>query len=973
MRRVLAVALGLGFSVALALPAGAADPRPAERGLPATRLFTSRDTGAGVQSFDFAQDPRGRLVVANLWGVALFDGASWSLAATPGAIYRVAVHPDGRIAAGGVDEFGLVEADASGAPHLRSLRRGLASPRDVGDVIDIHPAGDGFVFLTDHGLLRAGGGGVERIERSDPQLAKRAFAVAGSIYLWSADVGLRRLEGQALRPVRGGDAFRGRRIDALLPAPGGFLVAVRGEGLFWFAEEGAPRPVPEAASRFVRDNPVTGATRLADGRYALGSRRGGLLLLAADGTVQQHLDAGSGLPDDSVLALFEDREGGLWLSLDSGLASLDVAAASSVHDARLGLRGAVNALGRHRGLLHAGTSVGAFVLRRDVNDAHPRFDPLPGIAVPTWAFATAGEDLVIGTSAGLFVQRGAAVAPVAGTAEVTAYALGRSARPDQVWVGTRDGLARLRREAGRWRYLGLVSGLPRYVRSIVERPGALWIGTTFDGVLRLPLSPAAEPAGEPRRLGTGEMNVRAAAGRLLVTRDEGGVQALDEARLRLHSDPQLATLAGQATLDVGADAAGNVWISSVPPQVAVRAAAGAAPQSRVVTEIDADDLQALHVDDDGVVWFGGHRALYRLAGLPAARRNPPPAPALTRFAVDAEPRSPGAVVTLSHDFRSLSLALAPGSLRGDLVFERRLDPRDEAWRPVNGAALEYRNLPPGHYALRVRTRGAGRETGPEAVWQLVVTPPWHRRPLALLGFLLLAVAAGAGWARLRGRALARRSRELELQVTERTDELRQAVLELQVAERDAQTQNRLLEAANARLEALSLRDALTGIANRRCLDEVLHAEWSRARRAAEPIALLLLDLDHFKALNDRRGHPEGDAALQEVARWLERAVQRSGDLVARYGGEEFAVVLPGLEEDGALRVAERLRQGVADLALAHPGSSFGRVTVSVGVAALLPTTGLPPEHLLRLADRALYRAKAQGRNRVARPEDVTEA
>jgi diguanylate cyclase (GGDEF)-like protein len=206
--------------------------------------------------------------------------------------------------------------------------------------------------------------------------------------------------------------------------------------------------------------------------------------------------------------------------------------------------------------------------------------------------------------------------------------------------------------------------------------------------------------------------------------------------------------------------------------------------------------------------------------------------------------------------------------------------------------------------------------------------------------------------------LHQRAGRLEAQVTEQTVELREKVEELRRAQAE-------LEAANARLEALSLEDDLTGLANRRRLHQALQEEWSRARRQGRPIAFCLLDLDHFKLLNDTRGHPEGDLCLQAVARYLARAVRRPGDLVARHGGEEFAVLFPSTDLAGAEERAEQLRQGIEALALPHEAAPLGRVTASFGVVALTPAPGQQPEALIEAADLALYRAKTQGRNRVS--------
>ncbi len=175
-----------------------------------------------------------------------------------------------------------------------------------------------------------------------------------------------------------------------------------------------------------------------------------------------------------------------------------------------------------------------------------------------------------------------------------------------------------------------------------------------------------------------------------------------------------------------------------------------------------------------------------------------------------------------------------------------------------------------------------------------------------------------------------------------------------------------LAEANRRLRALAARDPLTGLANRRMLDETLAREYRRAKRGFHPIALIMLDVDRFKAFNDLYGHPAGDECLKRIAEALTRSMRRSGDVAARYGGEEFAIVLPATDEAGGLLIASRVRQTVLDLAIEHDGNEIGIVTISAGVAAAHPNSlAEVRDGLVREADRALYLAKKNGRNTIA--------
>jgi diguanylate cyclase (GGDEF)-like protein len=173
-----------------------------------------------------------------------------------------------------------------------------------------------------------------------------------------------------------------------------------------------------------------------------------------------------------------------------------------------------------------------------------------------------------------------------------------------------------------------------------------------------------------------------------------------------------------------------------------------------------------------------------------------------------------------------------------------------------------------------------------------------------------------------------------------------------------------LAVAHDRLRDQAKRDGLTGIFNRRYLDEQLDAELLRCRRQQQQISLLMIDVDHFKMFNDRYGHVSGDACLRSVASAIAGAVKRPGDLAARYGGEEFAVVLPDTDARGALEVAKQIRGQVAHEAIPHAGNAAGRVTISIGVATRAATTVATAEELIQLADSALYRAKAAGRDGV---------
>lgn len=185
-----------------------------------------------------------------------------------------------------------------------------------------------------------------------------------------------------------------------------------------------------------------------------------------------------------------------------------------------------------------------------------------------------------------------------------------------------------------------------------------------------------------------------------------------------------------------------------------------------------------------------------------------------------------------------------------------------------------------------------------------------------------------------------------------------------ISERKAMEEE--LQRANKKLEALSYLDGLTGVPNRRLYDQTLTTEWARALRSGSSLSLIVIDIDHFKDYNDQCGHIQGDECLRQVAEALQSVAVRSTDFFARYGGEEFVLLLPDTAREAARDIAERCRRCILELALPHPASSTGLLlTISAGVASMEPKQGTDQSELFSAADRMLYQAKRNGRNRFA--------
>lgn len=935
--------------------------------------------GAAVQMFDITLDPTGVIYLANLGGVVSYDGAWWRRVEIGRTQNAFSVQADGRgkIGVGGVDEIGYLGADERGSMRYTSLVPLLpAAERDFGQVLQVQATAEGFTFMTTRRLLVWDGRGLATVATfpGDRPYAV-SYSVEGTVYVWTR-AGVHRLAGRSLEPVPGGGAFAGRRVDQILAAPGGLLVSVRGEGLF-LLRRGAVEPFAPEASRWAKEKRILAGALLLDGRWALGSILGGVLLLRPDGSIEQIVDTRVGLPDDFVNDLVVDREGALWAALNSGIVRLEIGSPLSLIDRRMGLEGLVYDLTRHRDHLWVGTAAGLFT------NAPPalggRMRAVPDISASTWGVLSLGDVLLAATAFGVFqvddsppARRPPAALP--GTDQKTAFVLARARRdPDRVWIGMTDGLLAVRRQGGAWILEGAMPGFDDQVRTIEEDDaGTVWCSTSQAGVVGFQIPAGWPAAGAPklRRVpGSDDSILTRIRGEIAAAAGESLLR-LDTARGELVHDPRFRALEKIGSAFAATeDAEGNVWLARVPPAVALRRGAGWAPGLKQLIDVPARDVEQVVAEPDGVVWMASELGLIRHAGKLEGATPPLLPPLFSRVTLDGgkilfggAPGAPVPHLALPAGARRFRLEYGPLAHRAGLRYQTRLLPVDEGWSaPAAEPLTELARLPAGDYTLAVRTVDPSEGVSPPSTLAFRVAAPWYLAPWALLLWLGTAVLAVAGYVRLRHRALRRRAAELEAQVAGQTLELRRTVEELRQAQAD-------LEGANVQLEALSLQDDLTGIANRRRLQQVVEAEWSRARRHHLPIALCLLDLDHFKLLNDTRGHLEGDEALRRVAAYLAGAVRGGGDLVARYGGEEFAILLADTDEAQALELAERLRQGIEDLALPHDAVPGGRLTASFGVAAYLPGPEQRPESLFEAADHALYRAKTAGRNRACAGE-----
>jgi len=285
---------------------------------------------------------------------------------------------------------------------------------------------------------------------------------------------------------------------------------------------------------------------------------------------------------------------------------------------------------------------------------------------------------------------------------------------------------------------------------------------------------------------------------------------------------------------------------------------------------------------------------------------------------------------------------------------------DKDWNQVGTRRFaSYTNLSPRKYRFLVKASnndGLWNEKG--AALSINIIPPfWQTWWFYLTSSLFMGVTVFSIY-KYRINRLKKREKELSAQVEERTYDLNEALKQVEYS-------NRGLAEANIKLEKLSLTDPLTQLPNRRNFELIFAQEWKRCARESQSLSILMIDIDFFKLYNDTYGHPEGDECLKKVAAVILHNLSRAGDFIARLGGEEFAVILPNTYSKGALAVAEQFRKNIESLNIPHKNSEVASfVTISIGVATIIPENNRPNEMLISMSDQALYQSKKEGRNRV---------
>ncbi|HEX7192303.1 MAG TPA: two-component regulator propeller domain-containing protein [Thermoanaerobaculia bacterium] len=937
------------LSLLLATGAFALDPH---RALTQARLSVwTSDAGLPQNTIDaIVQTRDGYLWMGTEEGLARFDGVRFVVSdreSAPGLrspfISSLFESSDGTL---------WIGTYGGGLARLRHGRIEPFLPELLGSdrIRGMHETANGSIYIATAGggMLRVDGDRVTRFTTREGLPVDRIWTVIGDggDGLWVATHGggvVRWRDGKVTQRITTHEGLPNDFARAILrDADGTLWIGTDGDGLAEWRNGAVVRVVT------TRDGLPSNLIR------SIVRDRNGSLLIGTDGGLvrwrDEHVEtlgSADGLPSPIVTTVLEDREGSLWVGTTGGLARLnDTRLLPITRKEGLAADAARAILEDRQGQMWVGTEGGGLCrMLPGPARCFTRADGLPQDSV--YALAESRDGGVwAGTDGGGVVRLrdGAFTDHIdvthSGLPNDHVRALVETA-DGSLWVSTTGGLARIR--GGKAESVAALAG--RQLRPLLAlNDGTLLVGTDGAGLWRVtqnamtatPLATAGKGLGSDRVF---SLAPDSAGGAVWIGTSGGGLTHLDLKSGAMHTLMRRDGLHDDVVFQVF-DGGADLWLTSnrglyrVSRDHVLAAMRGEKSDLSGTVFGSTEGMPssecygaspAVVRARDGRIWVATSRGV-AVVDLHATARNPvPPVVHIDGVLIDGNAAQDGPLHVPSGAQR-VEVHYTAVSLRAPerVTFRYRLEGFDRDWVDAGTSRIaHYTRLGPGNYTFHVvASNEDGVPSAAEERIALTVEPEWFETWWARL--LGLALIAAAIWAAIRIRVAAAHERLLR---------------------------------------TLSYLDGLTGVANRRRFDEALEEACGNARRAGTALSHALIDLDHFKELNDTSGHLNGDDALRTVARLLAKRAQSTGGLVARFGGEEFAWLLPGIPPEVAKHEAESFRLSVRDAGIRHAGVTSGVLSASVGVAGGAGSD-LSPSMLIAAADAALYRAKSGGRDRV---------
>ena len=804
-----------------------------EAGNPFITNYSSQVTGADVQVWSFVEDNRGIIYIGTAPGLLEYDGSSWRTIEVSNQTFARSMDIDenGQIYVGASADFGYLDHDENGGLKFISLL----------DYIDDSDKVFSYIWttiVTENGIYFQT---FERIFLFTPSSNSQtdgdvtdwdvkvwrttamfyyAFWLNESYYVQQGGIGLMKMVNDSLILVPDGERFKNDRLQVMLPFNTEeenelFLVGVFNKGLYQY--DGVSFiPFNSPANAYLKQNTLYKGTTLTDGSYVFATLGGGLVIMSKDGTMWQSINLRSGLPNNSVTALFVDSHGIIWSAPENYISVAEYPSPLTLYDASLGLNGTPYDIIRFKGTLYIATSNGLSYLDETSTTLKPVSGLLAGNS-QTFSLLPINDQLLAAIGTGLYSiekDKATIIKRSAGVSFFVQFLCRSILDTNRVFMGLVDGLTSFYFDNGRWIDEGRINGIGEYVPSIVEsEPGVLWLGTDSKGTIKVDFdgtdlqSPTIDRYGVENGLPPGGSWVTKISN-LVKFIGADGVYTFNKSDGGFIKDTLFSTVGvGNTTSssNLVEDISGNIWINlgketgEFSPQTDGSYIINKTPFLRFSDMA----VSRIYPEENGVIWFGTNENLIRYDPLIEKNYKTEYNAIVRKVMIDEDSLLFGGYEN-SVKYKEPQLSFENNSLRFEYSattyddpattrFQSILEGFDKHWSSLTKETIRtYTNLPSGDYTFRVKAKNIYKHESNEASFSFKIFPPWYRSWWAFTLYAIILITGIFGVDRIQRKRLTKMERERA--------EYRETKLRAEAAEANAKT----LEAENERKKNIEL-------------------------------------------------------------------------------------------------------------------------------------------------------------------------
>lgn len=738
-----------------------------ENGLPYLRNFTPREYGGFIQNWSVIQDNRGLIYVANNHGLLEYDGVTWRRYDDGGKmkdLRSLAIDSAGTIYVGTGKNFGYLVADArEGFRFISLLSRVDKAYHHFNDVWSVLILNNAVYFLTPKYLFCWSGNSVQVIQSQYD--FHTAFVVANKLYVRQPVIGLMVLEGRQLQPVAGGKTFSDKRVYFMTQIENNLLIGTDEHG-FFINNGQTTRAFPTSAKKDLLESKLYCGVSLEGGYYALGTRRGGLLIMNQAGDIVQRISTADGLNDNSVWSLHHDHQKGLWLALNNGIARVEAPAPFTIFNKQNGLEGTVESVHRHNGRLYVTTSVGIQYLDAVKVDGitTARFKPVSGIDEYSWTFLSDDRHLLTGSTLGIYTITDSSSRQLTDRWQ-SVFSLIRSRyHPNRIYLGHRNGVGILAKRDGKWQPGGDFANFSEKVYQIVEeKPDLLWLEVVRDGIIRVRIQSSQRSSPGDIEVETTHFDTLSGLppdqikpvllGGKIRFIASSGIWQFNDSTAQFTPDTSLLREGRWDFLGV-TDEMGSLWLSYArdygrPVQIGFFRTDQHGnyrwQQADFLRLHDIAYVNHIYPESNGVAWFATSEGLIRYAQRAQKKSNQSVRTFIRQVTVNEDSiitrgttRSEFHIFDAGINAIRIEFAAPSFDAANETRYQYLLQNFRDQWSDWgNETWKEFTNLFEGDYQFKVRAKNIYGQLSEEGIFSFRIEPPWFRSWWAYGGYFLL--------------------------------------------------------------------------------------------------------------------------------------------------------------------------------------------------------------------------------------------